>query len=344
MTQAYEIDSFLHTPGVILDVRSPAEYTQGHIPGSISLPLFTDSERHTVGTTYKQIGKQQAIDLGLAIVGPKLANFVAQAREFTHGCCAKVHCWRGGMRSASMAWLLETAGMEAIILTGGYKAFRNWSLAQLQHQRKLIVLGGLTGSGKTEILHSLKNLGEQVLDLEELANHRGSSYGMLLMPPQPSNEHFENRVAFQLSQYDFMRPIWVEDESRMIGRCKIPDPIFNAMQKSSFFCVERPIDERLEILMGVYGKADPSALIESTLRLTNRLGAVRTKEVIDCIETGKLSEAVEIVLKYYDKTYRYSCEKQNKPMHLITGNNLSAKEWAEKLMLGAHDKEKYDVA
>lgn len=341
LTAPLQIEIFLNSPGIILDVRSPSEYKKSRIPGSINLPLFSDAERAIIGTLYKKVGQQQAIDQGLKFVGPKLADFVIQARTYLNEETAKVYCWRGGMRSASMAWLLRTGGIKTVTLAGGYKNFRQWALATLTKPKQINLLKGLTGSGKTAILTALKAQGQQILDLENLANHRGSSFGMLEMPLQPSSEQFENEIALQWSQLHPHRPVWIEDESRMIGTCKIPDGIFNQMQTASALFLERPLHERLEILLHDYGKVERLKLIEATQRLVKKLGAVRTKEIISQINHGSLSMAAEMLLKYYDNSYAHANARNHSTEQRLQGHNLTTWEWAQQLCTaGANLKNK----
>lgn len=338
MQECATIPDFLKAPGTILDVRSPLEYTHGRIPGAINLPLFSDEERAAVGTVYKQSGRKQAIELGLRYVGPKLADFAATAQQQIDQGVAKVHCWRGGMRSASMAWLLRTAGLKAITLTGGYKVFRRWVLSTVALPKKIRMIGGLTGSGKTEILQALKQKGEQVLDLEALAHHRGSSYGMIGMPSQPTSEQFENEIAVQWAAFDLSRVVWIEDESRMIGTCKVPDALFLQMRKSPLFFIERPFQERLDILLHDYGKVDSTSLIEATTRLKKRLGGARTKEILVYIENGQLQQAIELALKYYDRTYAYGVSGRQDLTTRLRGEHLSTVQWAQQLLEVNNDK------
>jgi len=306
--QALEPEEFLCTAGVAFDVRSPGEYSQGRIPGAINLPLFTNEERAEVGTKYKQCGKDAAVELGLGLVGPKLASFVATAKRECPNTVAKVHCWRGGMRSSSMAWLLSTAGFKTVTLRGGYKAFRKWVLQKLSQPLNLLVLGGLTGAGKTAILHALREKGEQILDLEDLACHRGSAFGV--MGQQPTNEQFENEIAIALQSLDLSRQIWVEDESRMIGRCKVPDALFAAMRQQPLVMLERPKSERVAKLLADYSQAPRQSLIEAVERLQRRLGGARSKQIIQLIHENQLPQAVELLLDYYDAAYRHSLSRR----------------------------------
>lgn len=310
MLQSQEINQFLSHPMPLLDVRSPAEFVQGHIPGAHSFPLFSDAERVQVGTLYKQQGKDAAVKLGLQFVGPKLASFVdmAEAIASPHRQ-VRLYCWRGGMRSGSLAWLLQTAGFQCTLLTGGYKAYRRWALDQFKKRYPFVVLGGLTGSGKTELLHALANHGEHIVDLEGLAEHKGSSFGHLGKPAQPSTEHFENMLALRLSSLGGDRPVWLEDESRMIGSCYLPADIWQQMQQSPFVWIECSKEERIRRLLKDYGNHSQEKMIQATQRLVKKLGAVRTKQAVQCILDGDLKTAISIVLDYYDQAYTYACQR-----------------------------------
>lgn len=310
MPQTLPINDFLTAPGAILDVRSPAEHEQGRIPGAISFPLFSNEERAQVGTCYKQQGRDEAVALGLSIVGPKLASFVAQAKGLSPDRAVRVHCWRGGMRSGSMAWLLETAGFQVTVLDRGYKGFRQWVHAVLAEPKSIVTLGGMTGTGKTKILQALQEQGEQILDLEQLANHRGSSYGNLGLPPQPSTEQFENLIALEWSQLNHDCRIWIEAESRMIGSCRVPDELFQQMVSASVLQVERSRQERIHLLLEDYGAVEDKALLEATVRLKKRLGGERTQQAVNFIQQGNLAAAVDMVLDYYDKAYRYDLKRR----------------------------------
>jgi tRNA 2-selenouridine synthase len=174
----------------VVDVRSQKEYKQGHIPGALNLPLFNDDERAIIGTLYKNSGKETSVLKGLELVGPKLTGFIKQLRSLVSGKEILVHCWRGGMRSESMAWLFEVAGYHVSLLDGGYKAYRKFIREAVEGPFNFIILGGNTGSGKTEILKALSDAAEQVLDLEAIARHKGSVYGGLGFTDQPTEEKF----------------------------------------------------------------------------------------------------------------------------------------------------------
>ncbi|NET28574.1 tRNA 2-selenouridine(34) synthase MnmH [Okeania sp. SIO1I7] len=324
MAKSLEPDAFFQTPGVILDVRSPGEYAQGHIPGAVNFPLFNNDERTLVGTCYKQKGKNEAIELGLAIIGPKLANFVAHAKILAPDRQVRIHCWRGGMRSAAVGWLLETAGFNVALLIGGYKGFRRWALSLFSVPQKMIILGGMTGSGKTEILSALGSMGEQVLDLEALANHRGSSFGALGQLPQPTNEQFWNAIAMEWAKFDQSQLLWVEAESKRIGMCRIPQEIFEQMERAKVIEISRSRQERVAFLVEIYGEADINDLIAATERIRRRLGGARAQEAINFLREGNLAAASDLILHYYDKTYTYDLEKRGVSIHKVDVSGLSA--------------------
>lgn len=332
MAPSFTIEPFLKAPGVILDVRSPAEYEQGHIPGAVSFPLFTNEERAQVGTCYKQQGRDQAVELGFEIAGPKCAYFVKRAKELAPDRQIRVHCWRGGMRSEAVAWILSMAGLNVSLLAGGYKAFRRWVLSSFDQPKPIVILGGMTGSGKTLMLYELAKQGAQILDLEHWANHRGSSYGNLGLPAQPTNEQFENNVALAWASLNSENPIWIEAESKRIGTCRIPQPLFQQMDQSPVIEVSRSRTERLEALVELYGAADRTELITATERIGKRLGGQQTKVAVSFLREGNLAAACNIILDYYDKTYTYDLKRRSVPIHPIDVTGLTSESCATLLL------------
>ncbi|TSA35951.1 MAG: tRNA 2-selenouridine(34) synthase MnmH [Porphyromonadaceae bacterium] len=296
----------------VVDVRSPSEYAQGHIPGAINLHLFTDEERARIGTMYKMIGRSRAFDMGLDIVGPKMSGFVQAARKFAPGKQILVHCWRGGMRSASMSWLLETAGFSINVLKGGYKAYRSYIRENLVTGRKFIILGGLTGSGKTLWLKKLAESGEAIVDLERLANHRGSVFGGIGLGAQPTNEQFENNLFHDLQSYHQDQVIWLEDESRQIGRIFMPEPFFLAMTTSSLIRIKVSDELRIKVIGDEYAGLDPERLAASVRQISKRLGGLVTSQCLELLENGDFAGVVRLLLPYYDKTYSHSLQMRNR--------------------------------
>ncbi len=317
MPTTLPIEQFLATGLPVIDVRSPGEFARGHIPGACNIPLFSDAERALVGTLYKQQGRDAAMLEGLRIVGPKMATMVEETRAKATQTSVAVHCWRGGERSASVAWLLEKAGFAQVVtLTHGYKAFRKHVLDSFERPWNLQVLGGFTGTGKTELLHLLQKAGEAVIDLEQLARHKGSSFGGLGEAAQPSTEMFENTLWNDLNRFDQHRPIWVEDESQMIGRVKIPDPFFARMRAANLYFVDMAKDERTTRLVNDYGAYPKQALAEATLRIQSRLGPQRAKEALAALDCGDLIQVASITLAYYDKTYARGLAARN-PLQVL---------------------------
>lgn len=289
----------------ILDVRSPAEFQHARIPGAQSFPLFSDDERHQVGFLYKQVSQTAAMMKGLEIVGPKMSYFLERALELSPQKEVGVYCWRGGKRSESIAWLLSQSGFRTLLLKGGYKAARRYFLHQLEQPWKLIRLAGRTGSGKTRVLEALRSRGEQVLDLESMANHRGSAFGHLGLGAQPSNEYFENRIGYQLNQFLPQLPVWVEDESRHIGRLTLPKPFWDQFQKAPAIFIDVPAEIRLKEIMQEYGVLDHGGLRESFLRISRKMGPQLVKKAIELLDQDDLEGAARMALAYYDRTYDY---------------------------------------
>lgn len=308
----------------VLDVRSPGEFTHAHIPGAVSLPLFTDEERKVVGTAYKQESKEIAIKIGLTYFGVKMVAMVEKVEAIVSGHQAAgthnqkaengkaekivlVHCWRGGMRSAGVAWLLDLYGFTVYTLVGGYKAYRNWVLAQFLKEYPIRILGGYTGSGKTEVLQALEKKGETIIDLEALATHKGSAFGSLGLPEQPSQEMFENKLAGALHkvQEDTQptKPIWLEDESQRIGLVNIPTPFFTMMRSKKIFFLHIPFEQRLNFIVAGYGHFKKEQLVNAIIRIKKRLGGLETKTAINFLIEENLKECFAILLKYYDKYY-----------------------------------------
>jgi len=304
------LPDFLQLPDglPILDARAPIEFAQGHIPGAVSFPLFSDEERARIGTTYKQINQERAVLLGLDLFGPKMSQMVKQAQKIAPGRAVRLHCWRGGMRSGAVQWLLELAGFRVELLDKGYKDYRRGALAQFTEPRPLRVLGGLTGSGKTDVLHQLAARGEAVLDLEGVARHKGSAFGSIGQPSQPTQEQFENDLALLMAALPPTLPTWVEDESRTIGGVHIPPPLFTQLQEAPLIVLEIPREVRVRKLAEEYGRQDAGALATSVLRIRKRLGGLATKEALAAIGEDDMEKMVSLVLDYYDKTYGYGLE------------------------------------
>jgi tRNA 2-selenouridine synthase len=312
VAQKVDILEFLKLSEItpVADVRSPSEFRSGHIPWAVNIPLFDDKEREAVGTKYKMEGRLPAILEGLKHSGPALQSKLEQALKIANSKQLLVHCWRGGMRSEAMAWLFSLGDIEVKVLEGGYKSYRRHILGSLDEKRKMIVLGGMTGSSKTHIIRHLKLLGQQVIDLENLANHKGSAFGALGQLCQPSTEHFANILYTEWNNLNGDRPLWVEDESRNIGSVFMPDGFYLNMQDTPAIVLVMDISTRLPRLMEEYCDFPKESLKASVLKISKRLGGDMTTEAINAIEKGEFSRAIEIVLHYYDKAYMFGLKKK----------------------------------
>ncbi len=317
----------------ILDVRTPSEFAKGHIPGAFNLPLFSDEERAIVGTLYKKRGRHESVLKGLEVVGPRLADMAREARQLSVDNTVLVHCWRGGMRSSSVAWLLQTSGIKASILEGGYKAYRASFREQLERVPwQFLVLGGPTGSGKTEVLQALSSLGAQVLDLEGLAHHRGSAFGALGQEPQPTTEQFENDLHAAFNSFNPAEPVWVEGESHNIGHVFVPDGFFNILQHAPLVMFQLPLPLRVNRLVKEYGCFENELLAPSLLKISKRLGGLQTSEALEALEKNDYSRVAEITLKYYDKGYAHSLARRDPPVFSLNVNSDAPVEAAQKLI------------
>ncbi|HEV7781093.1 MAG TPA: tRNA 2-selenouridine(34) synthase MnmH [Chitinophagaceae bacterium] len=318
----------------VIDVRSPAEYKHAHIPGAHSLPLFSDEERKIVGTAYKQQSREAAIKLGLDLFGPKMKKMVEDAesmignKQLTIGNRQQaisnpanpgssltahdsrsifIYCWRGGMRSGAVSWLLDLYGFKVYTLVGGYKKFRNYTLDTFKLPFQFNILGGYTGSGKTGLIKALKEKGERVIDLEAIAVHKGSAFGNIGLPPQPGQEMFENLLAGELRSYLPLAkpnlPIWLEDESQRIGLVNIPPELWKNMRQSPVWFLDIPFEERLKNIVQEYGPLDPERVVDAIGRISEKLGHLNAKTAILLLKEGKIAESFDILLRYYDKFY-----------------------------------------
>lgn len=293
----------------ILDVRSPQEYNSGHLPTAHSVPLFSDEERSIVGTIYKEEGRQPAIKKGLDIVGPKMKHLVESAENFGTETLA-VYCWRGGMRSDSVAWLLEKYGFKIFVLEGGYKSYRRSITNLFKETLPLYIISGFTGSKKTHLLNRIQYFGGQIVDLEGRAQHQGSSFGNQKSQGQPSTEQFQNLIFEDFRALDLTRPIFVEDECQRIGQVSLPDDLYRQMRKSKHLLIDVSKEERVEFLLAEYGQLEKNKLISATQAISRKLGYDNALKAISAIEEGDLRTAVSIILIYYDKRYKASREKK----------------------------------
>ena len=293
----------------VIDARSEREFDQSHIPGSFNFPILNNTERIQVGTLYKERGPEEATIKGFELVGPRFHLILKDVLRRFPEKKAIIYCWRGGMRSHILAWLLSMVGFEIFRLIGGYKTYRTYSFNLVRQDWNLIVLGGKTGTGKTRFLKKLQNAGEQIIDLEGLANHKGSSFGSIGQPVQPSVEQFENEFAETLRNLDPETPSWVENESRKIGRLILPDKFYLQMLGSPMIDIYKTEQERINLIVEEYACLPQDELILAVLRIKKRLGGLRTSQAIQAIIEGKHEDWISNMLIYYDKAYTFDLDK-----------------------------------
>ncbi len=304
MYSGINIEKALKLGWPLVDVRSPGEFSQGHIPGAVNIPLFSDEERAAIGKVYKQQSEEKAIELGYRFVNPKLNDFITVSRELAPDGKLIVHCWRGGMRSNSFAGHLSDNGFADVkVINGGYKSYRHFISEYLASEFDIRLLGGYTGSGKTYILHKLEKLGHQVIDLEGLAHHKGSAFGAIGQQEQPTTEQFGNLLYESVSKLNPAKPIWIEDENINIGRVEIPESFFAGMQASRLYFIDIPKEERAKHLVSEYTNCDVQLLKDSVSRISKRLGGQNAKMATELLEAEKYYEVALITLSYYDKAY-----------------------------------------
>ena len=337
MPQFLEIGEFLKqqrdSRALLLDARSPSEYRHAHIPGAVNMPLLDDAQRAEVGLTYKQQGRQAAILKGFDLVGPHFSAFAREVNNLQDRGEVYIYCWRGGMRSGILSWILALSGYSNSLLKGGYKSYRRHVLELLGRPRKYTVLGGRTGSGKTEVLQAMAAT-VPVIDLEGLARHKGSAFGHLGQGQQPSNEQFENLLEEKLSVFADDAVIWIENESRNIGSVKVPDRIYQDIRDAPTVEMHRDREGRLDRILSEYGGFDHALLAAATRKVRKRLGEVRMNEALDALDNGDLEGWAGILLDYYDKSYDYGMQ-QRSPGSVVpfaVGANETAEETAQRIL------------
>ncbi len=297
----------------VLDVRSPAEFAEDHVPGAISCPVLDNEERARVGTIYKQVSPFAAKKLGAALVARNISFHIENSfDEKSKTWRPLVYCWRGGKRSGAMAHVLREVGWEARTLEGGYKAYRRYvveSLASLPEKFTFKVIHGVTGSGKSRMLRTLRAAGAQVLDLEELAAHRGSVLGTLPERPQPSQKSFESFLLKELQNLNPLKPVYVEGESRKIGQLQIPEALIHRMRASTCLLVEASLETRVALLMDEYRHffTDLAMLNTQLDCLAGLHGRERVGEWKALAAAGEWPALVARLLQeHYDPAYRRS--------------------------------------
>ncbi|WP_421069924.1 tRNA 2-selenouridine(34) synthase MnmH [Pelotomaculum propionicicum] len=296
---------------VLVDVRSEGEYSEDTIPGAVNIPVLDNEERAIVGTLYRHDGPESARRHALALAAPKLPGKIAAVDRACGGDLV-VFCWRGGERSRFMASVLDTMGYDVYRIIGGYKSYRRYVNEYLEKEeltQRAVVLHGLTGVGKTEVLELLGQKGLPVLDLEGLARHRGSVYGKIGLTPSPTQKAFESDIVKFLSSIDENGIFIVECESRRVGNLLVPLPLMNAIRNGIRILLYAPLAERVRRIRNIYtdGPGDNvEKLQEATSTLVKRLGRARVEELNRMLEERNFEAVFTYLLtKYYDPLYKY---------------------------------------
>ncbi|MES2132716.1 MAG: tRNA 2-selenouridine(34) synthase MnmH [Bacteroidota bacterium] len=331
--EALEITDFLtHSKHeLIIDVRAPIEFLKGHISNAINIPLFEDSERAEIGTLFKQQGKDTAVTRGLEIVSPKMVSFVNHVKRLSKTKKVFVYCFRGGMRSNSFAWLMNTSGLEAKLLKGGYKVYRNHVLQYFEEQKKLLLLGGKTGSGKTDVIKELARLSYQTIDLEALAHHKGSAFGAINESKQNSQQNFEHSLYEAFNNLNTSQLIILEDESKNIGFNKLPHPLWLQMKEATIIKLEIPLELRVQKLVDDYTTIHMDELKACVLKISQQLGSLNTKLCLQYLAENNLHDVARLSLLYYDKAYSFMYEHKKQLLIEITSDTIDASVNAQKV-------------
>ncbi|MDH7578443.1 MAG: tRNA 2-selenouridine(34) synthase MnmH [Bacillota bacterium] len=312
MIEAVGVEEIFRKPGaVLIDVRTNTEYAMGTIPGAINLPLFNEAEREEIGLIYRTVGPEKAQIKGLTLASPKLVSLAELLQPYYEQELI-LFCWRGGLRSQAMASVLNLAGFKSSYLKGGYKAYRRFIISYLEeykYKQKFIVLEGLTGVGKTEVIQNLKDMGEPVIDLESLAGHRGSVFGHIGFNTTQSQKNFEALLVNELEKYKDSRYLIVECESRRIGNIYLPTPFFEMMQEGMRILLYNCLEQRIKRLVATYlaSEQENAYLLEKAVsQLQARLGKRKTLLLSNLFEQQNYEEAVGLLLReYYDPLYHF---------------------------------------
>ncbi|MEW9677228.1 tRNA 2-selenouridine(34) synthase MnmH [Lentibacillus sp. L22] len=320
----------------LIDVRSPKEFHESTIPGSMNIPVFNNEERAEVGTIYKQVGPEAAKERGLEIFSAKLPDFIAAFRQIDTP--KTVFCWRGGMRSKTAATVLDLMGIKANRLSGGFRTYRQWVVAELakaDFKPDLYVLNGYTGSGKTAILKRLAQNGYPVIDLEGMANHRGSIFGQIGL--EPSNQKaFESQLVQAMLRYQDAPFVFVEGESKRIGKATLPDFFYEKKEKGLQLFIDMPMEERIHNILDDYQPWNlPEQFLEAFRIIKKRIHTPVAKQIDEDLQLGNYTNAVQLLLEYYyDPRYEYAAKQypEDRKIHIRANNVEEALQGIESVL------------
>jgi tRNA 2-selenouridine synthase len=313
----------------LIDLRSPGEYREVTIPGACNIPLLDNIERALVGTVHKNEGPERAREMAMEILAPKLPSFVYAFKKLAPKKEVIIFCWRGGDRSHFAGCILDAMGYKVYRLLGGFKAYRRYVLQYLDRELlplRAVVVHGLTGVGKTDVLLELQKRGYPVLDLEGLARHRGSVFGKIGQPPSPGQKMFESLIAAELQKAESYGIFIVECESRRLGNLYVPGSVMNTMQRGYRILLYAPVKTRIKRILRDYapgGNDNLAALQEAVSRLAKYLGKSKVAELNDWLSRGNISGVIGfLLLQYYDPLYKYPDGPSDKYDLSVNTDNL----------------------
>lgn len=310
-------DAYQMLNSIWIDVRCPREFTKGHFTKAINIPLFSDNQYEKIGQTYKKIGRESATEMGLKYASKSSTSILNQISNLNSKNII-IYCARGGMRSKGFQLLLDNAGHHSFRIERGYKSIRAHTLDSYKSKREVVVIAGSTGTGKTDLLHQMKKDGHNVIDLEHLANHRGSAFGDLGLSEQSTQQQFENDLSSCWLDTDENKPVFIESESRRIGRVTIPPDIWAQMLNGIYLKIDMNINRRIKNLIKDYGHHSKNDLVTRIHRISKKLGGQKTKIAIDLIEKNNLTKLCELLLdSYYDKMYYTAYENRESKKKII---------------------------
>ncbi|MBM7659259.1 tRNA 2-selenouridine synthase [Bacillus mesophilus] len=323
------IDRVLEDSFQLIDVRSPSEYKEFHIPGAISLPIFTDEERAKVGTIYKQEGNEFAKDIGVELLSKKLPALFKQIKELSHNVESKplvVYCWRGGMRSKSIVTMMSSLDISILQLEGGIRSYRKLIIEELaahSSSKQYIVLEGLTGTKKTDILTELEKLDYPVINIEELASHRGSIFGQIGLKPR-SQKEFESLLYHRLMELKNSPYYIIEAESKRLGSILLPDFLLQGKERGERIHINLDLQSRAKTICETYHYEQHKIEFEDAInRLERHFSSEVNQSLKDLLQQQDIESVVAILLKeYYDPKYEYTSQKYTTRVHTLEIHSL----------------------